>query len=1165
MSIEFKAKATSANLNNAFVSKTVDSKTEGKIELDAPGSGTKVDNLQQAINTVYGFIGKADEAQTLPPYTSTNYISGPFVVALDALDTEVKTLSDILDGGFGGDVTGTIGSNTVTAIRSTTVGAPANENKLQALVYDLDSDSYKHARPTRGVGKYNLISDPFGQDVSEPVDENYGPWVVYQDTAGADPVSMDGDPGELPSNVDYSAGFESNQFYASAFEGAHIFRLDANDRQGWGLSKEFTLPPVLRDADELYVTLKYSHSNGFATGDYKFCAYDITNDDLLLSAPLGGVGSDEIGEFKGVITFDALCLMLRLGFHRATDVTLAGNFYVTEFFVTPNLSSEVLAGDVTGFGSDTVVEKIQGNAIAVPDASSVIDIQSTAKGSRPFPRMTEAQRDAIATPATGLIIYNTESNTLNIYDGLGWTDPQSEIEAHLTATEAHGATGAVVGTTNTQTLTNKTLTTPVIDVASLTEQSSTPATPSAGTKKLYAKNDNKLYSLDSDGNEVEVGSGAGGGGGISYLENSDAEQTDVIWELYTNTTAGAEPTPNSITTTASDIAITRSTSSPLGKTASWLFTKDAAVNRQGSGIRLKSDFMIQVPAGYQNRMVSVQGPFTSTFVADGLVPSFWYLDTTWKQAFSRTTDNSGRIQLQFQPVVGFSDYVMYWHIATTETDAAEFKHNLDKVNSDSPVQVGIVRNEVIDVTGSGDFTGGKIRVTLDASGGVMLAVEDAVTHASLTTASSAAGLVPQWARPSIRKDNVYVSTSTSIRNMTVLDDGKIIFAYDGNRPNSGSTATISYNVAKPQTALLSTTELLNETDTVSAFKTGVSTGSTVTGWTSVASSPHFNATTGVYTVPKTGDYLVTVKQGTVNTVWTSTSNALFTTFASVALGLQRATAGAGTYQLHGAEAKVFSFNKGATYSFQIDSSIATTADISIAIVSLPNFSTYGALGGRPIKQTLITASGDYTPSPEASAIKVTVVGGGGGGGGTAATGSGEASCAGGGQGGGCAIKLFQRHQLVTPVSITIGTGGSGATAGANDGANGTTTSFGSYISGTGGQGGAGSTASSGTSSNIGGRNAGEGVGGDINVKGGHGDGGVRAGGSATALPNGGAPFLGSGTRASTSNAGSAGSDWNDNDGGGRGSGGAGARSNQNQVARAGGAGGPGFVLIEEWS
>ena len=43
-------------------------------------------------------------------------------------------------------------------------------------------------------------------------------------------------------------------------------------------------------------------------------------------------------------------------------------------------------------------------------ASALLDMVSTAQGFLP-PRMTEAQRDAIATPATGLMVYNTDDNT----------------------------------------------------------------------------------------------------------------------------------------------------------------------------------------------------------------------------------------------------------------------------------------------------------------------------------------------------------------------------------------------------------------------------------------------------------------------------------------------------------------------------------------------------------------------------------------------------------------------------------------------------------------------------------------------------------------------------------------------------------------------------------
>ena len=45
---------------------------------------------------------------------------------------------------------------------------------------------------------------------------------------------------------------------------------------------------------------------------------------------------------------------------------------------------------------------------------------------------------------------------------LATTAPATDLSTHEADTTTHGATGAVVGTTNTQTLTNKTLTTPAL-------------------------------------------------------------------------------------------------------------------------------------------------------------------------------------------------------------------------------------------------------------------------------------------------------------------------------------------------------------------------------------------------------------------------------------------------------------------------------------------------------------------------------------------------------------------------------------------------------------------------------------------------------------------------------------------------------------------------------
>jgi uncharacterized protein (TIGR02145 family) len=54
-----------------------------------------------------------------------------------------------------------------------------------------------------------------------------------------------------------------------------------------------------------------------------------------------------------------------------------------------------------------------------PAASAQLDVSSTTKGFLP-PRMTTSQRNLISNPATGLIIYNTSSNSLDVKNSSGW-------------------------------------------------------------------------------------------------------------------------------------------------------------------------------------------------------------------------------------------------------------------------------------------------------------------------------------------------------------------------------------------------------------------------------------------------------------------------------------------------------------------------------------------------------------------------------------------------------------------------------------------------------------------------------------------------------------------------------------------------------------------------
>ncbi len=56
---------------------------------------------------------------------------------------------------------------------------------------------------------------------------------------------------------------------------------------------------------------------------------------------------------------------------------------------------------------------------ATPHSSAMLDVVSTAKGVL-VPRMTSAQRDAIFSPATGLMVYVTTDNNFYYYNGTAW-------------------------------------------------------------------------------------------------------------------------------------------------------------------------------------------------------------------------------------------------------------------------------------------------------------------------------------------------------------------------------------------------------------------------------------------------------------------------------------------------------------------------------------------------------------------------------------------------------------------------------------------------------------------------------------------------------------------------------------------------------------------------
>ena len=203
-----------------------------------------------------------------------------------------------------------------------------------------------------------------------------------------------------------------------------------------------------------------------------------------------------------------------------------------------------------------------GIGTTTPAASSVLELSSTSRGLL-TPRMTEAQRNAITTPATGLLIYQTDGSIgLYHYNGSSW----SIVGGSSSFYNADGTLSGnrTVSTTGgyTLTLSPKTIFSPSVTAASGAGigTSYTPAlTAAANNDVLVGVDINPTfvtgsytglskYGLRVQGIHIGVGSGGEGTNtvvGNSSLKSADqysSNQTAIGYQTLTAMTAGTDNT-----------------------------------------------------------------------------------------------------------------------------------------------------------------------------------------------------------------------------------------------------------------------------------------------------------------------------------------------------------------------------------------------------------------------------------------------------------------------------------------------------------------------------------------------------------------------------------------------------------------------------------------------
>jgi hypothetical protein len=536
-------------------------------------------------------------------------------------------------------------------------------------------------------------------------------------------------------------------------------------------------------------------------------------------------------------------------YHTGDDEVKVGDGSGTKSLVTKDdsqtltnktLTAPVLNGALSGTGVLDEDNMASNSDTAVPTQQSVkayVDAQVAGKD--------EADEISYSNSTSGLTATDVQA-AIDEVDG--------DLDTHVAASSAHGVSGSVVGTTDTQDLSNKTIT----DALTLEEQGSTPSTPASGDKKLYAKNDGKLYTLDDAGIEQEVGSG-GGGGSKNYIDNGDFETDTSGW----STDDGAASASGVIT-------LSRNTTTPLSGSGDLSFAKSAA-DGDGHFAKVTTETIDRSDRG-KILFFSCNFDADDANYANNL--EFEFYDNT-NSAVLYAGPASEREILKTQGKVTLPVYTesttasIEVRIKINDTDATAYTVYFDdfKLGPAAQVQTVYRKSQTIDLTGSGDFTGGEIQV--ERVGNVVTISETATaTFASATIPESAAGLIPDWALPATFKNNLYSLSSGLVTEVFVQTDGKLRFEFrDWAGSTSAQTSALQFGITYtvPDTAgpTLTENELSLQTVGASVYDSAAQSipNSTVTDITfdTVVEDDFsmYNSSTGEFTMLRAGRILAT--------------------------------------------------------------------------------------------------------------------------------------------------------------------------------------------------------------------------------------------------------------------------------------------------------------------
>lgn len=189
----------------------------------------------------------------------------------------------------------------------------------------------------------------------------------------------------------------------------------------------------------------------------------------------------------------------------------------------------------------------------------------------------------------------------------------------------------------------------------------------------------------------------------------------------------------------------------------------------------------------------------------------------------------------------------------------------------SRVNIPITQEQTISLASSGNFTGGSIRVARAGSLVTINAIDD-ITFASASAPASAAGVIPEWARPLNSQNNVSITSTSQNITVSVNSAGTLAFAIrDWAGATSNATTarpSISYTVASQGTLNgLASQSILGKGRAVKSSAQSVTTTPTTLKWDTFTDSGTgltYSVGTGQFTATRRVQLLVLAQLGYSN-------------------------------------------------------------------------------------------------------------------------------------------------------------------------------------------------------------------------------------------------------------------------------------------------------------